>query len=268
VPLIIRKPVTSAWSDNGGSNSGSEFTDIPYTSPTRKNGGVTSKWDIRRHSEHQSHLSRITPLTLAKMTEYSQSDYQRSVRSHQTGSTHTSSTRPAARPRPLSPPLHHDSYVNSVNASRMPDGAVLVKRVIETWEVKRHPATKARTPSQRSPPRSIASSYTATPSQRPRPLRLLPPASTKIHRSDRSPSRPPSTVKASSRGRPHRSPSKASSRSETPSGYQSHGLTESALGKMGGSTCSDRVGEWAGASSVDGKSSRRKYSEPSTSSRR
>jgi len=223
--------------------------------------------DIRDTWRDQSNASRITPLTLAKMTEYSQSDYQRSVRSHQTGGTHTSSTRPTVRPRPQSPP-HHDSYVNSVNASRIPEGAVLVKRVIETWEVKRHPATKARTPSESSPPRSLASSYTATPSRRARPLLLLPPAPTKSHRSDRSPSRPPSTVKASSRGRPHRSPSKASSRSETPWGCRSHGLTKSALEKMGGSTCGDRVGEWAGASSVDGKSSTRKYSEPSTSSRR
>jgi len=201
------------------------------------------------------------------MTHYSQSDYERFVRSHQTGSTHTSSTRPTARPRARSPP-HHDSYVNSVNASRIPDGAVLVKRVIETWEVKRHPATKARAPSYPSPPRSVASSFTTTPTQRPQPLLLLPPAPTKSHRSDRSPSRPSSTVKASSRGRSHRSPSKASSRSETASGHQSHGLTESALEKMGGSTCGDRVGEWAGASSVDGKSSRRKHSEPSISSRR
>ena len=203
------------------------------------------------------------------MTHYSQSDYERFVRSHQTGSTHTSSTRPTARPRARSPP-HHDSYVNSVNASRIPDGAVLVKRVIETWEVKRHPATKARAPSYPSPPRSAASSFTATPTQRPRPLLLLPPASTKSHRSDRSPSRPPTTVRASGRGRSHRSPSKASSRSETPSGHHSLELTESALGRMGGSTCGERVGKWADRGSVDGesrRSSRQSYTESMRSSR-
>lgn len=243
---------------------------FPYTSPTRKNGGVTSKWDIRRHSEHQSHLSRITPLTLAKMTHYSQSDYEHSVRSNHTGSTPTSSTRSAARPRPRSPPVHHDSYVNSVNASRIPSDAVLVKRVIETWEVKRHPATKARTPSQRSRPRSVASSVGASPTQRPRPLRLLPPAPPKSHRSDRSPSRPPSTVKASSHYRSQRPPSKASSRSETPSGHHSLELTESALGRMGGSTCGERVGKWADSGSVSGesrRSSRQSYIESMRSSR-
>jgi len=139
------------------------FPTLPYTTPTQERASAASKWDIRRHSEYQSHICRITPLTLLKMTEYSRSDYQRSVRSDHTGSTRTSRARPAARPPPRLPPLHHDSYVNSVNASRIPDGAVLVKRVIETWEVVRHPATKARAPSYPSPPRSAASSSPATP---------------------------------------------------------------------------------------------------------
>jgi hypothetical protein len=202
------------------------------------------------------------------MTQYSQSNYSASVRSHHTGSERTSSTRPTERPTPRSPP--YGSYVASVSASRVPSGSVLVKRVIETWDVVRYPGTKARTPSYHSPPRSAASSVTATPSQRPPPPLLLPPPSAKSHRSDRSPSKASSTVKASSHRQSDRSPSRASSRSKASSRQQSHDLTESALRRMGGSTCGERVGHWADEPSVAGesrRSSKRKDTESLRSSR-
>jgi hypothetical protein len=230
----------------------------------KKKGSVTRE----RHISRYPLLGQMYPQIPPKMTHHSPSDYERSVRSYDTGGARSSSTRLTERPRPRSPP--GDSYVASVSASRVPAGLVLVKRVTETWDVVRYPATKARAPSYPSPPRSAASSTTATPSQRPPPLLLLPPPSAKSHRSDRSPSRASSTVKASSHRQSDRSPSRASSRSEASSRSQSHDLTESALRKMGGSTCGERVGNWADEPSIGGesrRSSKRKDMESLRSSR-
>jgi len=136
--------------------------------------------------------------------------------------SHTSTERPPHRSTP--PPS--SMYSASVASARRPQHEpVLVKRVTETFEY-RIPDSRPPVPSYLPAPRSRTGSdrsYSAQ-SQARQLLLEAPPMPRSRH--DRSPS--------------------AVSTTKAPSSQSYPCLTPSSLGKLGGSTCGDRVGRWAG----------------------
>jgi hypothetical protein len=140
--------------------------------------------------------------------------------------SYTSSDSPPRRRTP--PPT--SGYCASVAAARHPHlqhpQPVLVKRVTEILEFRKRPDTRPTVPDYPPAPRSRTDSTNSS-STRPQAGQLLleAPPTPRSHR-DRSPSRV-SSIKPS--------PSKS---------YPC--LTPSSLGKLGGSTCDDRVKRWAG----------------------
>jgi len=151
----------------------------------------------------------------------------------------TASYAPSARshystersPRQRTPPPA-SGYSASVAAARHPypqhPQPVLVMRVTEIFEFKKRPDTRPNFPDDPPAPRSRTGSIKSSSTQpQARQLLLEAPPTPRSYRD--------------------RSPSRASSIKPSPS--QSYPcLTPSSLGRLGGSTCGDRVGPWVGSS--------------------